>query len=74
MVEPKSAAEEEGKLEPVTPEEQEGLKKILKCYNFCKVCSGGTICKEGWAHKARVGHAMRAWGRSGTQPELQGKA
>ena len=41
-------------------EEEKGLKQILKRYKFCQVCSGGSINKEGWSHKTRVGHDMRA--------------
>ena len=47
-------------LKPETEDEREGLKKILKRYKFCEVCSGGSINKEGWAHKSRPGHPMRA--------------
>ena len=47
-------------LEPETEDEREGLKKILKRFKFCEVCSGGSINKEGWAHKSRLGHPMRA--------------
>lgn len=47
-------------LVPETEEEKEGLKKVLRRYKWCTVCSGGCINSEGYSHRNKRGHAMRA--------------
>eukprot|EP00972_Heterocapsa_arctica_P066608 9829162-Heterocapsa_arctica.AAC.1 len=40
-------------LQPETEDEKDGAKNVLRRYKFCEVCSGGSINKEGWAHRTR---------------------
>ena len=47
-------------LQPEGEDEVQGVKRILKRYKFCEVCSGGAVKSEGWAHRSRTQHAMRA--------------
>ena len=44
----------------LTEIERVELQRVLRVYKYCMVCSGGSIRPEGWAHKSRTKHAMRA--------------
>ena len=50
----------EGESEDLSPGEKQRLDRCLKRVKFCMVCSGGSLCYEGWAHKTRTKHEMRA--------------
>jgi hypothetical protein len=47
-------------MEALTEQQKGQLDSRLKRYKWCTVCSGGCIRKEGWSHKTRQGHEMRA--------------
>ena len=44
----------------LSDEDKLKLKNVMKRVKFCLVCSGGSICYEGWSHKSRTKHGMRA--------------
>ena len=57
---PRSEGQDDFDIGQLTPSEEKEVLRVLRVYKFCCRCSGGSIRPEGWAHRTRTKHEMRA--------------